>query len=265
MIKTEDLRYAYGSHQVLKGINMEAREGELLCILGANGAGKSTLFKCILGLLKGYQGSITIAGRNMLDLSASEKASLVAYIPQAAKPTFAYSVLDMVMMGTTSHLKGFSSPGKKERDLAEAALDKMGIAQLINRDYMKLSGGEQQMVLISRALAQGARTLIMDEPTSNLDYGNQMKVQQQLKNLALEGYSIIQSTHNPEQTYYFADRIISILDGQVYKQGKPAEIMDSHLIHRLYGIDAKTIATEDDRVRYFEPVNLGNTLKGKNE
>ncbi len=112
------------------------------------------------------------------------------------------------------------------------------------------------MVLIARALAQGAKTLIMDEPTSSLDYGNQMKVQKQLRSLVEEGYTIIQSTHNPEQTYFFADRVVCILDGRVYRDGKPSEIMDAALIRNLYGVDVQTIATDDDRIRFFEPVNL---------
>lgn len=256
MIKTENLTFAYGTHEVLKGISLEAREGELLCILGPNGVGKSTLFKCMLGLLKGYKGNITIDGRDAKSIGAVEQASMLAYIPQATRPTFSYQVIDMVMMGTTSRMSGMSHPGKKEREIAEQALAKMDITHLADRDYTKLSGGEQQMVLIARALAQGAKTLIMDEPTSSLDYGNQMKVQKQLRNLIKEGYSIIQSTHNPEQTYFFADRIICIKDGQVFREGKPEEIMDAKLISSLYGIDVRAISTEDNRVRFFEPISL---------
>lgn len=256
MIKIEDLRFSYGSHEVLKGINMEADAGEMVCVLGPNGVGKSTLFKCILGLLKGYEGSICIDGRRTETLSAAEKASLIAYIPQASRPTFSYKVLDMVMMGTTSQIVGVRHPGKNERETAEKALDRMSILHLAGRDYNNLSGGEQQLVLISRALAQGAKTLVMDEPTSSLDYGNKVKVQQQLRGLVREGYSIIQSTHDPEQTYLFADRIVTMLDGRIYREGVPSEILDTELIRNLYGIEVKAITTDDDKARFFEPSGL---------
>ncbi|MBQ0018788.1 MAG: ABC transporter ATP-binding protein [Clostridiales bacterium] len=252
MISVSDLRYAYGTHEVLKGVSFDARPGELLCILGHNGAGKSTLFKCMLGLLKGYSGSITVDGIDFSRLKPKEKALYVAYIPQASKPTFAYNVMDMVIMGTMSVAGGMSGPGEKEKRLALDALSKMGIMHLKDRDYTKISGGEQQMVLIARALAQGAKILIMDEPTSSLDYGNQMRVQKQLRKLVSEGYTIIQSTHNPEQTYVFADRILCIRDGIIYRQGKPQDVMDEKLIKDMYGIDVEMVESADKRVRFFE-------------
>lgn len=252
MITVNNLKFAYGDHEVLKDISFDAKPGELLCILGHNGAGKSTLFKCMLGLLKGYTGSIDIDGKDMSKMKPREKATYVAYIPQATRPAFAYNVMDMVLMGTTSRMSGMANPGAEERKVALDALAKMGIEHLADRDYTKISGGEQQMVLIARALAQGAKILIMDEPTSSLDYGNQMRVQQQLRKLAAEGYTIIQSTHNPEQTYVFADRIICIKDGIVYRQGEPNDVMDEKLIHDMYNIEVEMIESEDHKVRFFE-------------
>ncbi|MBQ0040491.1 MAG: ABC transporter ATP-binding protein [Clostridiales bacterium] len=252
MISVKNLKFSYGNHEVLKGISFDAHPGELLCILGHNGAGKSTLFKCMLGLLKGYSGNIEIDGIDMSTMKPREKAMHVAYIPQATKPAFAYNVMDMVLMGTTSQLNGVGSPGADERRVATEALTKMGIEHLSNRDYTKISGGEQQMVLIARALAQGAKILVMDEPTSSLDYGNQMRVQKQLRQLVSEGYTIIQSTHNPEQTYVFADRIICIKDGVVHREGKPEAVMDEQLIRDMYNIDVEMIESEDHKVRFFE-------------
>lgn len=252
MITVKNLKFAYGDYEVLKEISFDAKPGELLCILGHNGAGKSTLFKCMLGLLKGYTGSIDIDGKDMSKMKPREKATYVAYIPQATSPAFAYNVMDMVLMGTTSRMSGMANPGAEEKRVALDALAKMGIEHLADRDYTKISGGEQQMVLIARALAQGAKILIMDEPTSSLDYGNQMRVQQQLRRLAAEGYTIIQSTHNPEQTYVFADRIICIKDGIVYRQGEPNDVMDEKLIHDMYNIEVEMIESEDHKVRFFE-------------
>lgn len=252
MIEVKNLAFSYGDHEVLKDISIHADYGEMLCVLGANGAGKSTLFKCMLGLLKGYSGQIVIDGDVSDKLSDKERACRVAYIPQATRPAFSYSVLEMVMMGTTVRLSALGNPGRKERAEARAMLEKLGIAHLESRGYSNLSGGEQQLVLIARALVQGAKILVMDEPTSALDYGNQLRVQQQLRGLVAEGYSIIQSTHNPEQTYMFADRIACIKDGCVIREGKPADVMDEELIQELYGIEVNMISTKDDRVRFFE-------------
>ena len=251
MISVKDLSFSYGPNEVLKGITFDALPGELLCILGHNGAGKSTLFKCMLGILKGYKGSVTIDGSDVLMMKASEKASKVAYIPQAANPSFTYSVLDMVLMGTTPQMKGRFTPGREERDIAMQAIKKLGIEDLASRSYTKISGGEQQLVLIARALAQGAKILIMDEPTSSLDYGNQMRVQKQLAGLRNDRYTIIQSSHNPEQTYAFADRVICIKDGRIHKCGQPEEVLDDKLIRELYDIDVDMIESEDHKARFF--------------
>lgn len=252
MLEIRSLAFSYGSHEVLKDISFTAEKGELLCILGPNGAGKSTLFKCILGLLKGYSGSVTVDGKAVAELNSKERARQLAYIPQATKPAFAYTVLEMVTMGLNVQLDGFRSPGEKERNIAREALATMGVAHLSDRNYTMLSGGEQQLVLIARAIAQGAKILVMDEPTSSLDYGNQMRVQRSLKKLAEDGYTIIQSTHNPEQTYLFADRIVCIKDGCVYSQGKPAEVLTEQMIKDLYGIEVTMIKAPDDRARFFE-------------
>lgn len=251
MIRVEDLHFSYGTKEVLKGISFEADKGEFLCILGHNGAGKSTLFKCILGLLKGYTGRVTADGQELSKMKPAERARLIAYIPQAANPAFAYSVMDMVLMGTAASLSGRMSPGEKERKTAENVLSRLGISEMADRSYAEISGGEQQLVLIARALAQGAKILIMDEPTSSLDYGNQMRVQKQLRELISEGYTIIQSTHDPEQAYTFADKVVSIKDGKVYREGSPEEILDDELIRALYNIDVEMISSDDLKARFF--------------
>ncbi len=251
MTEVRELSFSYGEEAVLDGISFEAGAGEMICILGRNGAGKTTLFKCMLGILKGYSGSVRYDGREVSELSTAEKAGHVAYIPQASNPTFAYSVRDMVLMGTTARLAGRMRPGADERRTADAAMEKMGIIHLADRSYAKISGGEQQMVLIARALAQGAKTLVMDEPTSSLDYGNRMKVQLHMSGLRDAGYTIIQSTHDPEQAYMFADKVICIRNGRIHSQGDPRLVLDENLIRDLYGIDVDVITSRDGRARSF--------------
>jgi iron complex transport system ATP-binding protein len=233
-------------------------------VAGTNGKGSVCAFlSCILadsGLKTGKFISpnmidvcerISIDGKNISDMSAVERAHCVAYIPQAANPAFSYSVADMVLMGTMPQLSGRLSPGNAEKEIAMDALARLGIEDLAMRSYSQISGGEQQLVIIARAIAQGARILIMDEPTSSLDYGNQMRVQKQLTKLIEDGYTIIQSSHNPEQAYVFADRIICIRGGRIYRQGRPEEVLDEQLIRDLYNIDVEMISSGNDKARFF--------------
>ena len=207
-VEVSNLSFSYGDRLIIDKINFYVEDGQLISVLGPNGVGKSTLFRCILGLLKDYTGKIFLTGKDIKKLSTGEMAKLIAYIPQSHYPSFNYSVFDMVLMGTAVQISSLSSPGKKQIELVNRALDKMGIYHLKERGYMQISGGERQLVLLARALVQEAKILVLDEPTSNLDFGNQIKVMLQIKNLAKEGYTIIQSTHNPDQTFLFSDKIM---------------------------------------------------------
>ncbi len=236
-IRVDRLTFSYRSKQVLTDIAFSLEEPSLLCLLGPNGVGKSTLFRCMLGLLTGYSGTITAEGQNIRRLNPAQLARLVAYVPQSHSPAFSYSVLDMVLMGTASHFSLMSSPGRKERGLADEAMERLGILHLRERSFLELSGGERQLVLIARALAQQARILFMDEPTANLDYGNQLRVLQQVKELTLDGFSVIQSTHNPDQALLFADQVLAMKEGRVFAWGTPGEVMNAELLKELYGVD----------------------------
>ena len=162
MLDIRDLRFSYGDRPVLQGVSLRLGVGELVFLLGANGAGKSTLFRCVLGLLPGYEGTVALRSGDTRRLSARALAREIAYIPQNHHPTFSYPVLDMVLMGTHHRLSPFSNPGPKEEAIALEALGQVGIRDLAQRDFQHLSGGEQQLVLIARALAQQARILLMD-------------------------------------------------------------------------------------------------------
>lgn len=262
-IITDKLTFSYRTgrkiNEVLRDVSFLAEAGELTALLGANGAGKSTILKCILGLLKGYGGSIKVglAGaeefREASQLSAGQLARRIAYIPQLHYQSFAYTVLDMVLMGTTNQLSGPASPGEPQRAAAAEALDKFGILHLADNDFTTLSGGEQQLVLMARAYAQKAPIWLLDEPVAGLDYGNQIKTQEKLREMAHRGYTILMTTHNPEQTFMFADKVVAIKDGSVIACGKPEEIMDNRLISALYGIETTVHSLENDRVRVFLP------------
>ncbi len=252
-IEVQNLSFSYGDRQVLKNISFSVGKGEFLSILGPNGVGKSTLFRCVLGLLSGYTGTVLVDGIDARTLSVREAARHIAYIPQQSRPVFNYSVFDIVLMGRTSGLSAFRSPAKADREKCRWALEKVGIPHLSDRCFHRLSGGEQQLVLLARALVQDAPCLMLDEPTANLDFGNQLLVLEQARSLAREGYTVIQTTHHPEQSYQYSDRILAIQNGQVLTEGHPKAVLTSETMKALYGVDVEVLELCDDRVRVCVP------------
>lgn len=243
-VKDLTYRYAKTAAPVLQGISFTAESGDFLSVLGANGAGKSTLFRCLLGGLTDYTGAIALDGRDVRTLSRRETAEHIAYIPQIHRPTFGYSVLDTTLMGLTRQLSPFRSPTPEMEKQAMDALEQMGVAQLAERNFATLSGGEQQLVLIARALCQRSDILLMDEPTSSLDYGNQLRVLQRVAELAARGYTVILSTHDPQHALRFSQRVLALRDGQVAAFGDTREVLTESLLERLYGVDAALLDTE---------------------
>lgn len=266
-ISVEALSFSYGDAEILKDVSFSVESGNVLCILGPNGVGKSTLFNCILGLRKPRCGDIIVEGTNIRGISIKERAKLMAYIPQSHAPSFNYSVYDMVLMGTASCVGFGSSPGARQKSSVEKVLKHLNLWELRNRSYMRISGGERQLVCIARALVQGAKVLIMDEPTANLDYGNQIMVQEQLRKLAADNYTILQSTHNPEQAFLFADFVLTLSEGRVASMGKPEDAICKASMRKLYNADVEIESLHDDLVRVCIPsvVLEEKKRRGRNE
>ena len=236
-LEVRHLSFSYGEHEVLKDISFDLQPGEFLSVLGPNGVGKSTLFRCILGLPADYKGEILSNNDDLRRMPRREMARRIAYIPQINRPTFGYTVLDTVLMGTTRQVSMFSQPGREQIAAAHKALERVGAAHLTERDFSFLSGGEQQLVLVARAIAQQADILIMDEPTSALDFGNQLRILQLVKELASEGYGVLLSTHNPQHALSFATRILALSEGKVAALGKAEEVLTPELVKQLYNVD----------------------------
>lgn len=256
MLEVKDLSFSYGGRRVLKDVSLRAEAGDFVSVLGSNGVGKSTLFKCILGILPGYTGSVTVDGRDTRELSVRELARKIAYIPQLSASAFNYSVEDIVLMGTTAGLSALRSPGSEEKRRAEAAMERMGILGLRERCFHHLSGGERQLTVIARALAQEAKILLLDEPGSALDFGNRVRILNEAAGLAREGYLVIQSTHDPESAYLYSTAMLALKDGAVFAQGTPGEVLTEENIRALYGVDARLTSIHDDRVRIFTPQSV---------
>ena len=220
-IDVEELSFAYGRRQVLRNVTFRAEPGQLVAVLGPNGAGKSTLFRCILGFLPRYRGEIALCGHDLRSLDRRSLARLAAYIPQSSAPVYNYTVRDTVLMGADP----FHGPGPSQQETADRVLETLGIRDLADRGINEISGGERQLALIARAMAQQAKILMMDEPTASLDYGNQFRLLRQVRQLADSGYTVLLSTHNPEHAFRFATDVLVLREGGVRAFGPAAETL----------------------------------------
>ncbi len=244
-IVVEKLGFAYCTRAVLTDVSFSAPDGRLLALLGPNGVGKTTLFRCILGLQRRYTGRVVIDGADARTLSPRETACRVAYIPQLHAPAYGYSVLDMVLMGASHGISPLSMPAARETRAAMDALARLGMDQMADKNVTHLSGGEQQLVYIARALAQRAKTLLLDEPTASLDYGNQANVLRVLRSLADDGYAVVLSTHNPQHALHCADDALALYQGRVEAFGGARAVIDAALIEKLYGTHVTLVETEN--------------------
>ena len=221
MLSVKGLSYYYHPDRiVLKDISLELAGHDILCLLGPNGTGKTTLLRCLLSLNKIKCGSIEIDGRDLTKLSAGKRAEIMAYVPQATTMAFPYEAREVVLMGRVAHLTAGGRTTRKDQKLVDEAMEQLGILQMSRYLFNEMSGGEKQMVLVARALAQQARILIMDEPTANLDYCNQIKMLKVIKTLSENGYSILMTSHFPDHAFL--------------AQGLPDEIVTTENLSKLY-------------------------------
>ena len=248
------LSFAYGERDVLRDVSLTVPDGTLACVLGPNGVGKTTLFRCVLGLERPSAGAVRVNGRDLAELSVAERAREMAFVPQSHAQAFDYEALDVVLMSCASRLGPLRAPSAADRRRALDALDRVGVAHLAHRGFMEASGGERQLVLIARAIAQDARSIVMDEPTSSLDFGNTARVMAVVRGLADDGLSVIVSTHQPEQAYLYADVVLALDGGRVRACGSPREVVTAELLSGLYGLDVEVTSLHGDRARACVPL-----------
>lgn len=232
--EAQHIHFAYQKKSILEDVTLHIPEGSIISLLGANGAGKSTLMKILLGLLNPSQGNIFLKGVPLKEYSIKERAKQIAYVPQSSKIVFSFSALEIVLMGRIAFESWFKKASKEDRVLAYSALERLGIEHLAHQDYQTLSGGQKQLVLIARALAQGAKILVMDEPISGLDYGNQLRLLEAILKLSHEGYTFLKSTHFPEHALLLGGYTYAIKDTKILAHGITHEIINAELINTLY-------------------------------
>ena len=231
----------YHGRAVLSDISFSVSSGDILCILGPNGVGKTTLFKSMLGIIPPISGALYLDGEDISEWSSRKKAQYIGYIPQSHTPPFPYTVLQVVVMGRISRLGLFASPSRADYEAAEQALAALDLLSLQDRIYTELSGGERQMVLIARALAQQPKVLLMDEPTANLDYGNQVRVLAQIRRLAQNGMIVVMTTHAPDHAFLCSSKVALIERGNRVCFGSADEIVTAENLCRVYGIEVQIL------------------------
>ncbi|HEX5092301.1 MAG TPA: ABC transporter ATP-binding protein [Burkholderiales bacterium] len=247
-LEAQGLGYGYPGRPVGRDLDLALAPGEVLCVLGPNGGGKTTLFRTLLGLLPAQEGQVRLDGAVLAELARAEVARRLGYVPQGHVAPFAFTVRDAVLMGRTAHIGLFAAPGVADLAAANAAIRTLAIEALADRFVTELSGGERQLAMIARALAQGARVLVLDEPTASLDFGNQVRVLREIRRLAAEGYAVVFSSHDPSQAFLAAGRVLLLAHGGLLRQGSPEEVITPENLRAVYGVEVRVATVDSVRV-----------------
>ncbi|MEL7609356.1 MAG: ABC transporter ATP-binding protein [Bacillota bacterium] len=235
MLEVKNISYFYRTeHEVLKDVSFSLEQGEILSLLGPNGAGKTTLLRCILGLRRPAGGVIRVNGRDIYAIKPQERAGLLAYVPQSTSMAFPYEAREVVLMGRVAKLKPGAAPAQKDKAIAMQAMERLEIVHLAQKSFQEMSGGERQMVLVARALAQQSQLLIMDEPAANLDYSNQIRMLRVVWSLAQEGYAVLMTSHVPDHAFWIGGRAALMRGGCIWRDGAPDAVITGENLSELY-------------------------------
>jgi len=243
LLRAEQITYGYTpGHRVLHGVSLSVGAGEVLFLLGANGSGKTTLLDCLTGVRAPDSGRIYLESLPLDRLHPSERARRIGLVPQLHEPVFDYTVEEIVTMGRAPHLGPFSRPSARDRDAVFEAMESVGVGPLHQTRYTQISGGERQIVLIARGLAQGAHCLLMDEPAAHLDPRHQEEVFAVVRRLAGKGRAFVISSHQPNSALLHAGRVALLLEGRIFKQGTPGEVLTCETLQATYGTEFTLIS-----------------------
>lgn len=245
ILEVNSLAYSYGNGPVFENVSFSLKKKDVMCILGPNGAGKSTLIKCVAGIFKPVKGSVRIMGEDTASLGAMEIARSIGYVPQQNELVFPFTVLDFVVMGRTPHIPLFSSPSEKDMEITRETLSMVGVSDLAERIVSSLSGGQRQIVLIARALAQQPALLLLDEPTAHLDFGNQILVLETVQKLAANGMSILMNTHMPDHAFLVGSSAAALAEEKLVAVGEVEAVVNSKIMSSLYGVKVAVREIDD--------------------
>lgn len=274
ILETRNLGFQYPKKNVFRGIDMAIEAGQIFTLLGPNGCGKTTLIHCILNFLKAQQGEVEVNGKNIRELKPSETAKKLAYVPQSHRKMFPYTVKEVVLMGRAAYIPAYSSPKEEDLEITMAALEMLGIADLAERPYPHLSGGESQLVILARAIAQQSEIIILDEPTAHLDSYHELMVMDKLACLIKETeLTILMTTHFPNEVLYLMNCGIPVSgalmkDGCFLASGKGDVIFTAENLSSLYDIHCDVFEFADEqgkRIRQFVPLGIKKEWAGKYE
>lgn len=235
-ITTEDIRVGFHTRHILKGISVDSGNKELVGIIGPNGSGKSTLLKCIYRVLKADSGAVYLDGDELYSMNAKSSAKKMAVVAQHNYYNFDFSVREVVLMGRAPHKKALERDNAKDYQIVEEALQRVQMEQFADRSFSTLSGGEQQRVILARALAQQTPALILDEPTNHLDITHQIMLMELVKTLDV---TVISAIHDLNIAAAYCDRIYILKDGVLEACGTPAEVLTTEMIKKIYKVDAE--------------------------
>jgi iron complex transport system ATP-binding protein len=241
ILSGRNLTIGYSDRVVGRGLDIALATGEVLALLGPNGGGKTTLLKTLLGLLAPRDGAVDLGGRPLANYTSRERARLIAYVPQSHFATFAFTVETVVLMGRTAHGNLFSAPSPADRAVATRAMERFGIGHLRERPYTMVSGGERQLALLARALAQEPQFIVLDEPTASLDFGNQGRVMREIRALGASGHGVLFTTHDPNHAMRAADRAYLLREGARIGEGAVGEVLIRAQLEALYGTPVELI------------------------
>ncbi|WP_342433337.1 ABC transporter ATP-binding protein [Neobacillus sp. FSL H8-0543] len=267
LLKIENASFDYGKSKVFHDISFEIQEGGIFCLFGPNGCGKSTLIECILGSLKLSKGNILLNNKSIRTYKPSELAKYIGYVPQGHTKNFPYKVMDIVLMGRASYTGTFSSPSSEDVAIAESAIESLGLTPLKDKPYTHLSGGQTQLVMLARALAQETSIILMDEPTAHLDFRHELIILETVVRLIKEkNISVIMATHFPNHAFYFENREIdtkvALMNNQVFQSiGSPTDVLTEENMLNTFHIHSKLISsmtTDHKVVRGIIPIEVSN-------
>ena len=241
-IKTENVNVVLEDNNILKDINIEVDNKEVVGIIGPNGSGKSTLLKCIYRVLKPSNGIVKFDYADIKNISVKESSKKLAVLSQHNNYNFDFTVKEIVLMGRSPHKKFMERDNKEDYDIVNDALKKVDMMNFKDRNFQSLSGGEQQRVILARALAQQPKCLILDEPTNHLDIKYQLQLMRIVKSLNIK---VIAAIHDLNIATMYCDKIYVLKDGKIVQYGTPKEILTPQLIKNVYEVDAKLIVDKD--------------------